>query len=118
MAKKEGQSLNAAKEGFFRELYQNLQLIVRLMGDSRVNLPVKLLPVSVLIYWVVPFDFLPLNPLDDALAIWLGYTLFLELCPDDVVAEHRQALRKRSAGQDQTKGTAQEVVDGIYKDVS
>ena len=49
-----------------------LQLIVRLMGDSRVNLLIKLLPVSVLIYWVVPFDFLPMNSLDDALAIWLG----------------------------------------------
>lgn len=113
MAKKENRSLIQAKEGFFNELYHNLRLILRLMKDPRVNVFFKLLPVGALLYWVIPFDFFPINPLDDALVIWLGFTLFLELCPDDVVAEHRAALREGAK-----TGSSPDVVDGEYKDLS
>jgi uncharacterized membrane protein YkvA (DUF1232 family) len=112
MTAKENRSLNQAKEGFFNELYLNLRLIIRLLRDGRVNVFFKLLPVSALLYWVIPFDFFPINPLDDALVIWLGFYLFLELCPDDVVEGHRAALRGTS------KGTpSPEVVDGSFKDL-
>lgn len=118
MAVKDNRSLNQAKEGFFRELYQNLRLIIRLMGDSRVNFLLKFLPVGALIYLVVPFDFLPVNPLDDALVIWLGCAMFLELCPEDVVEEHHQALHSTDQGQGHPGKTAPEVIDGDYKDLS
>lgn len=118
MATKENRSLTQAKEGFFSELYQNMRLIIRLMGDSRVNFLLKLLPVGALIYWVVPFDFLPVNPLDDALVIWMGCAMFLELCPDDVVEEHQNALRENFKAKDHAGGSAHEVIDGDYKDVS
>lgn len=117
MVRSENRSLNQAKEGFFRELYQNLRLIIRLMSDSRVNLLLKVLPVGALVYWVVPFDFLPVNPFDDALVIWLGCTLFLELCPEYVVEEHRQALRENNATNNHAKGHAQDVIDGDYTDL-
>ena len=110
-------SLNQAKEGFFRELYQNLRLIIRLMGDSRVNFLLKILPVGALLYWVVPFDFLPVNPLVDTLVIWMGCALFLELCPDDVVNEHRQALNQSYSCNDHRRGTSQDVIDGNYRDL-
>ena len=118
MATKENRSMTQAKDSFFRELYQNIRLIIRLMGDSRVNFLLKLLPVGALLYWVVPFDFLPVNPLDDALVIWLGYALFLELCPDDVVEEHQKALRQNFQDKDQTGRPTHEVIDGDFKDPS
>jgi uncharacterized membrane protein YkvA (DUF1232 family) len=113
MATKQDRSLDQAKEGFFNELFLNLRLILRLMKDKRVNVFFKLLPVGALLYWVIPFDFLPVNPLDDALVIWVGFTMFLELCPDEVVAEHRAALR----GQVQGKSSP-DVVEGTYKDLN
>ena len=118
MAAKENLSMNQAKEGFFRDLYQNMRLIIRLIGDSRVNFLFKLLPVGALLYWVVPFDFLPVNPLDDALVIWAGCAMFLELCPGAVVEEHQKALRHKERKQDYAQGAVQEVIDGDYKDVS
>ena len=117
MSAKDNLSMNQAKEGFFKDLYQNIRLIIKLMGDSRVNFLLKLLPVGALVYWVVPFDFLPINPLDDALVIWMGCAMFLELCPVNVVEEHQAALRGDSKGKYQPK-TAADVIDGDYKDVS
>lgn len=113
MGTKQNRSLNQAKEGFLNELYLNLRLILRLMKDKRVNMFFKLLPVGALLYWLIPFDFLPANPLDDALVIWVGFTLFLELCPDAVVAEHRATLRGQVK-----EGSPPDVVEGTYQDLN
>lgn len=67
-----------------------VKLVVRLLTDRRVNLLLKLLPIGSLLYMFIP-DLAP-GPIDDALLIWLGTTLFVELCPEDVVNEHREAL--------------------------
>ena len=113
MNMKDNQLLNQAKEGFFKDLYQNIRLIIRLMGDSRVNFLLKALPGGALIYLVVPFDLMPINPLEDALVIWAGLALFLELCPDDVVAEHRRILQGDVEGEE----TPRSIIDGDYKDI-
>lgn len=112
MRESKNSSLNQAKEGFINELYHNLRLIIRLVRDGRVNFFFKLLPIGALLYWVIPLDFFPINPLDDALVIWLGSALFLELCPASVVEEHRVALRGTSKGK-----PSPEVVEGSYKDL-
>lgn len=117
MAEKGNRSLNQAKEGFFRDLYQNLRLIIRLMGDSRVNFLLKILPIGALVYLVVPFDLVPVNPLDDALVIWGGCALFLELCPGDVVEEHRRALYQGYKANEHSRGDSHEVIDGDYSDL-
>jgi len=70
---------------------RNLRLIWRLLTDRRVNPLLKLLPIGSLVYLVAP-DFLPLNPMDDAVILWLGSYLFLELCPPELVAEHRRHI--------------------------
>ncbi len=72
------------------ELGIRLKLILRLMRDRRVNPLLKLLPVGTLVYLVMPD--LVIGPLDDAIVIWLGSVLFVELCPPDVVKEHMDAL--------------------------
>ncbi len=87
--------------GFFQELGMNLKLIVRLIRDRRVSPLLKLLPVGSLVYLILP-DLAP-GPIDDAAVIWLGSVLFVELCPADVVQEHRDALHS--------------VVDGEFREV-
>ena len=76
--------------GFFQEIGMNIKLVVRLIRDRRVNPLIKLLPIGSLLYLIVP-DLAP-TPIDDAAVIWLGSVLFVELCPADVVQEHRNAL--------------------------
>ena len=95
--------------GFFQDLILRVKLILRLMGDKRVNFFLKLLPVGALIYLVSPIDLIPgavlpvIGALDDAVVLWLGATLFVALCPDEVVQEHTNALQK--------------VVPGAWRDV-
>lgn len=76
--------------GFFSGLSKQLKLVLRLIADGRVNLLLKILPLATLIYLIIP-DFLP-GPIDDALVIGLGLYTFVELCPEEVVEEHRAAL--------------------------
>jgi uncharacterized membrane protein YkvA (DUF1232 family) len=84
--------------GFFQDLILRLKLILRLIGDRRVNFLLKLLPIAAAIYVISPVDLIPgvvfpvIGALDDAAVIWLGTTLFVALCPDNIVQEHTNAL--------------------------
>jgi hypothetical protein len=77
-------------KGFFQDLTTRAKLILRLLGDRRVNIFLKLLPIGSVVYLLMP-DLAP-GPIDDAAVIWLGAYLFVELCPPDVVQEHMRAL--------------------------
>jgi len=77
--------------GFFTELTLRIKLILKLLGDKRVNILLKILPIGSLVYLVMP-DIAP-GPIDDAALIWLATYLFVELCPPDVVQEHLEALK-------------------------
>jgi uncharacterized membrane protein YkvA (DUF1232 family) len=82
--------------GMMKDFVNRLKLITRLMGDRRVSAFVKLLPLASLAYLFWPADAIPVIPvigaLDDAAILWIGSTLFLELCPPNVVKEHRTEL--------------------------
>jgi uncharacterized membrane protein YkvA (DUF1232 family) len=90
--------------GFFQDLITRIKLILRLIGDKRVNFFLKLLPIAAAIYVISPVDLLSgavfpvIGALDDAVVIWLGTTLFVSLCPDDIVQEHSNALNKVVSG--------------------
>ena len=96
--------INNQNSGFFQDLVLRLKLVLRLIGDPRVNFFVKLLPIAAAINVVSPVDLIPgavipfIGALDDAVVIWLGTTLFMALCPDDVVQEHTNALQKVVTG--------------------
>ena len=94
--KKRGDLVVSSGGGVFRDLVLRLKLIVRLMGDKRVNPFLKLLPVASLAYLVWPIDLIPgipgVSALDDAAIISLGAYMFIEFCPPDVVQEHMQKL--------------------------
>lgn len=94
--KKRGDLVVSSGGGVLRDLVLRLKLIVRLMGDSRVNPFLKLLPVASLAYLIWPIDLIPgipgVSALDDAAIISLGAYMFIEFCPPDVVQEHMQKL--------------------------
>ncbi|MCW5875401.1 MAG: hypothetical protein KIS85_00845 [Anaerolineales bacterium] len=102
---------------FFARFGIQIRLIVRLLADSRVSLLAKALPVFSILYLISPFDMaIPL--VDDALVIWIANTLFLDLCPPEVVEEHRSQLEqeaepKKKAGRPKPDP---EVIDADYHD--
>jgi uncharacterized membrane protein YkvA (DUF1232 family) len=90
--------VNNKDRGLLQELMGQAKLILRLIGDRRVSLLLKLLPIAAAVYVVSPIDFLPglalpvIGVLDDAAVIWLGTTLFVSLCPPEVVREYTEEL--------------------------
>ncbi len=98
--------------GFFRELTTRAKLVLRLMGDRRVSIFLKALPVFSLAYFLIP-DLVP-GPLDDAFIIWLGSYLFVELCPEWVVAEHLQHLRSVVPGEWKDLSDGEGPIDGQF----
>ena len=79
-------------QGFFHDIANQIKLIFRLMADPRISPLLKMLPVSTLLYFIFP-DIAP-GPIDDALIIGVGTYLFVELCPPEIVQEHKDALEK------------------------
>ena len=105
--------------GFFNDLTLRIKLILRLLGDGRVNPLLKVLPIGSLVYLLFP-DLAP-GPIDDAAVIWLATTLFVELCPPGVVQEHLEAMIATRKVMDGYQETFQpdahgEVIDGEIVD--
>jgi uncharacterized membrane protein YkvA (DUF1232 family) len=99
------------------EAIQTLRLCARLFVDRRVPLWTKAVPVASLAYLLWPIDLiadplLALGQLDDLAVMLLGIKLFIDLCPYEVVADHRQRLARRRG--DPSAQDAQ-VVDGSYR---
>lgn len=100
--------------GMLRDFANRLKLIFRLMGDRRVNFFLKFLPLASVAYLFWPIDAIALpiiGVLDDAAILWIGSTLFVELCPPNVVKEHIEDL---SSNMDDSSG---DVVDADSTDV-
>jgi uncharacterized membrane protein YkvA (DUF1232 family) len=103
--------------GFFQGITKRVKLVARLMMDHRVSPLLKLLPVGSLVYLLVPTDLLPLLPFDDAAVLWLGSSLFVELCPPEVVQEHQKAIDAASATQAVDDAQpAGDVIDAEFRD--
>ena len=109
--------------GILGELIRNAQLVWRLLKDPRVSLPVKLIiPGVVGLYLLSPIDFMPdllplLGQIDDIAVLFGGVMLFIQMCPPDVVAEHRAALagEVNAPQTTQTGGHVGETVDAEYR---
>lgn len=107
--------------GMLRDFTNRLKLILRLMGDRRVNVFLKVLPLASVAYLIMPADLAPglvlpvIGALDDAAVLWLGSYLFVELCPPDVVQEHTKALASNIAkmedNDDVVEGETTEIKD-------
>jgi hypothetical protein len=102
--------------GFFDELVMRAKLVFRLMGDRRVNLFTKALPVAGLTYFIWPID-IP-GPLDDVAVLGLAVYLFVELCPPEVVEEHLRNLRSVIPAEFRDPPAQDEnVIDGDFQEV-
>lgn len=103
--------------GMMKDFVKRLKLVGRLMGDSRISAFLKILPLASLVYLVSPIDFAPgavlpvIGALDDAAILWIGSTLFVELCPTNVVQEHKDSLDMEYGGD------TGEIVDAETRDV-
>ena len=117
MAEKKTSNITVIQQGgVVRNVLNQLKLVFRLMGDSRVSIFAKLVPIGALIYLVSPIDAISIpiiGVVDDAALLWLGSYIFTELCPPEVVAEHMQAL----AGNMNDGDTQEEVVDAEATDI-
>jgi len=125
MAKKTRNILSTQKSGFFQDLVMRIKLVLRLMSDRRVNFFLKLLPIASLVYLVSPVDLAPglalpiIGALDDAAVLWIGLSLFMSLCPDDVVQEHLNALQNVIPGtwHETSKESESEIIEVEPRDV-
>jgi uncharacterized membrane protein YkvA (DUF1232 family) len=104
------------QKGVVRDFVSSLKLIMKLIGDRRVSPWLKLIPIGALAYWIWPLDLIPgvvgVDALDDAAVLWIGSTLFIELCPPDVVQEYRQLI------DGSVQETSEEIVDAESTDVN
>jgi uncharacterized membrane protein YkvA (DUF1232 family) len=94
MPENKERKITIPKGGVFDDLATYIKLVLHLMGDKRVNPFLKLLPIGAAAYFIIPD--IAIGPIDDVLVVWLGTYLFVELCPPDVVQEHREAIRSQA----------------------
>ena len=87
------------------------RLVLRLISDKRVNFLLKLLPLGTLVYLIMP-DPVPFI-IDDAVIIGLGTYVFIELCPAEIVEEHKARLRGQL--ETETAADTEDVIDTEFK---
>ncbi len=100
--------------GALTQVARTIQLVWRLLADPRVPVLPKLIIPLVVVYVVSPVDLIPdvipiLGQMDDLAVIFLGIRFFIEMCPADIVMEHRRAIAG-PAGE-----VHDEYVDGTYR---
>ena len=107
-------NIKPPKGGLLRDLFFQIRLVIRLMKDERISPFLKILPFGGLLYFIIPD--LVIGPFDDAAILMVGSYLFLELCPQSIVEEHRNALRE-GRNPNNTRNTDHEVIDGEFRDI-
>lgn len=108
--------LPPSNNGIIRDIVNQVRLSWRLIRDPRVNNLYKLIPIGAVAYWISPIDF-AIPVLDDVAVLWLGNSLFMELCPPEVVAEHRAAIAQSSVDKRaHIKIDEGDVIDAEYKE--
>ncbi len=114
----------AQNTGLIQDVVRHIKLIWLLIKDKRVNVFLKFLPIASLVYLVSPIDMLPgmvvpvIGALDDAAIIWIGTSLFISLCPENIVQEHTHALERTLTGIWKNSESEDEIVDAIARDVT
>jgi len=113
MSENKDRKIILPKSGVFNDLVTRIKLVVRLIGDTRVNPLLKLLPIGAVAYFIIPD--LVIGPIDDAAVMWLGGYLFVEMCPPEIVQEHIQAINRLIPGEWQKPNEPEgEIVEGEY----
>jgi len=101
---------------FLSGMFKQFRLVWLLLQDSRIPLWIKsIVPLSFL-YLISPLDFIPdvilgLGQLDDLGVILLGMTLFVKLCPQNVVENYQNQLEYGFDSEDEAVETSYRVMD-------
>lgn len=113
--KKSSDIIVTQQGGVIKNILNQMKLIFRLIGDSRVSILAKVIPVGTIAYLFSPdpIMFPIIGAVDDVALLALGSYIFTELCPPDVVQEHMKAL----AGNASVDSSKDDVVDAETTDV-
>jgi uncharacterized membrane protein YkvA (DUF1232 family) len=84
-------------ENLFYNIAEHLKLVWALWLDPRVNVFLKLLPLGSIVYFISPLDMV-IPVVDDVGVLWFFTYLFIELCPQEIVEEHRKQIRSTVEG--------------------
>jgi uncharacterized membrane protein YkvA (DUF1232 family) len=123
MNKKNNRGLIPSQGGMVSDLILRFKLIARLMADKRVSFWPKLLPIGAVAYLISPIDLIPggvipiIGAVDDVAILWFGVSLFVQLCPPDVVSEHMRQLSNDTGIVDTSPPPEGEVIDAEVTDV-
>ena len=95
---------NLVNPNYWKKTWLELNLGWRLMGDGRVSLPLKILPVLIALYLLSPLDLIPgflpvIGQLDDVGLMLIGLSTFIRLAPAKVVDEYRKELEGINIGE-------------------
>ena len=108
------------RTGVFVRIANYLKLFWRLLNDQKVSLFLKLIPLIASMYVISPMDrFVPV--VDDLVILFLGIYLFVELCPENIVNAHRQAIEGVLEGnardaQDDEEVDEEDILEGEFHD--
>jgi uncharacterized membrane protein YkvA (DUF1232 family) len=104
----------------FVRIANYLKLFWRLLNDQKVSLFLKLIPLIAFLYVISPMDRI-IPVVDDLVILFLGIYLFVELCPENIVNAHRQAIEGVLEGQardaqDDEKIAEEDILEGEFHD--
>lgn len=98
----------------FNDLVSRVKLVLRLLADSRISPWLKILPLGSALYFIIP-DIAP-GPVDDVAILWFGVYLFVEMCPQEIVQEHLDAMQQVGSGEWREPDSTDQVIDGDVRD--
>ena len=103
-------------EGFWKEIWRQARLVWHLLRSPEVPIYLKLVPLAAVVYALIPTDLVPdflpvLGQLDDVTALLVGAKVFIELSPQEVVAQHLQSLRNQAPAPEVEDSTAEPAGD-------
>lgn len=120
-------------EGFWREMWHQVRLVLHLVRDPNVPLYLKLLPLAAVIYVLIPTDFIPdifpvVGQLDDLTALIVGGKVFIELAPQKIVTQYLESMRQRreELGEEESRSSDEQpesgdqsgvIIEGEYEEV-
>ena len=87
--------------GWLKEFFGQFELAWQLLWDGRVPVFTKIVPLLTMVYLLSPMDLIPdlalgLGQLDDLAILLVGLRLFIDICPPELVAEHRDDTGAKS----------------------
>ncbi|HEY85417.1 MAG TPA: hypothetical protein G4N96_09945 [Chloroflexi bacterium] len=93
-----------------QELHKSFLLVWQLFKNPRVPWWAKIIPVAAVLYWFNPIDPIPIPLLDDVIALLIGYKLFVDSAPNDLVDRLKRSIQYGKPIDD-----SDEVIDASYQ---